>query len=72
VGVCDEAKDGVNDKPKDQSALGLLETCGQVNAGFKYVNSSVLLNGLKELWIEHRGEYYRLKVTSNDKLILTK
>ena len=31
-----------------------------------------LMQGTKEVIIEHRGEEYRLRVTSNSKLILTK
>ncbi len=36
------------------------------------VSSSDLLKGLRELIIEHAGEEYRLRLTSNGKLILTK
>jgi hemin uptake protein HemP len=36
------------------------------------VKSAALLEGARELLIEHRGEEYRLRITSNDKLILTK
>jgi hemin uptake protein HemP len=36
------------------------------------VKSALLLDGARELLIEHRGEEYRLRITSNDKLILTK
>ncbi len=31
-----------------------------------------LMQGTNEIIIEHRGEEYRLRVTSNSKLILTK
>ncbi|MBU8537631.1 hemin uptake protein HemP [Falsiroseomonas tokyonensis] len=36
------------------------------------VPSTELLRGARELLIEHHGEIYRLRLTSNDKLILTK
>jgi hemin uptake protein HemP len=36
------------------------------------VGSEVLLDGRRELIIEHRGQEYRLRHTQNDKLILTK
>lgn len=31
-----------------------------------------LLGGAREVIIQHRGEDYRLRLTSNDKLLLTK
>ena len=36
------------------------------------VASDELLQGRRELWIEHRGELYRLRVTSAGKLYMTK
>ena len=36
------------------------------------VASDDLLQGRRELWIEHRGELYRLRVTSAGKLYMTK
>lgn len=36
------------------------------------LDSQVLLNGQRELLIRHRGQLYRLKVTRQGKLILTK
>lgn len=36
------------------------------------VTSSELLGNARELIIEHAGEEYRLRITSNEKLILTK
>jgi hemin uptake protein HemP len=36
------------------------------------VTSEQLLQGRRELWIEHEGEIYRLRVTSRGKLYLTK
>jgi len=36
------------------------------------LNTSDLFVGETEIAIEHKGEEYRLRITSNDKLILTK
>ena len=36
------------------------------------VRSEELLKGRRELWIEHEGQLYRLRVTSRGKLYLTK
>ncbi|TAL74766.1 MAG: hemin uptake protein HemP [Rhodanobacter sp.] len=36
------------------------------------INSRVLLDGRRELVIRHRGSDYHLRLTRNDKLILTK
>lgn len=38
----------------------------------RVIPAAELLRGGRELWIEHRGERYRLTLTRNDKLILTK
>ena len=37
-----------------------------------YIDSHTLLQGTRELLIAHAGEEYRLRLTRNDKLILTK
>ncbi len=36
------------------------------------VSSAAILRGAREIAITHHGEVYRLRVTSNDRLILTK
>ena len=36
------------------------------------VNSLALLDGARELVIQHQGNEYHLRLTRNDKLILTK
>ncbi|WP_119166576.1 hemin uptake protein HemP [Algihabitans albus] len=36
------------------------------------IDSANLLAGAREILIEHKGETYRLRCTSNGKLILTK
>ncbi|MCU0841164.1 MAG: hemin uptake protein HemP [Thiobacillaceae bacterium] len=38
----------------------------------RVVEAARLLRGARELWIEHKGERYRLSLTRNEKLILTK
>ena len=53
-----------NDPPQDK-----IETAGSTTYS---VTSEALLNGHKELVIEHAGELYRLRITSKGKLILTK
>ncbi len=41
-------------------------------ASAQRVESNRLMSGARELVIEHAGQEYRLRVTRNDKLILTK
>jgi hemin uptake protein HemP len=36
------------------------------------IQASLLFQGSQEILIEHNGETYRLRITKNDKLILTK
>lgn len=36
------------------------------------LTSQTIFRGAREATIEHNGEVYRLRITSNDKLILTK
>jgi len=36
------------------------------------IDSQALLAGATQLWISHQGEWYRLQLTRNDKLILVK
>ena len=38
----------------------------------RYVSSQALLAGERELVIQHQGSEYHLRLTRNDKLILTK
>jgi hemin uptake protein HemP len=38
----------------------------------KRMSAAELFSGAKEIAIEHEGEEYRLRITSNGKLILTK
>ena len=41
-------------------------------AGTRHVSSHALLAGARELVIQHQGGEYHLRLTRNDKLILTK
>ena len=36
------------------------------------VSSEELMQGRRELWIDHHGELYRLRITRSGKLYLTK
>ena len=36
------------------------------------VDSQSIFQGLREIWIEHEGERYRLRITRRGKLILQK
>jgi len=40
--------------------------------GTRHVSSHALLGGARELVIQHQGGEYHLRLTRNDKLILTK
>lgn len=47
---------------------------GDIQAGDRplTISSAELLQGRREMWIEHEGQMYRLRVTSRGKLYLTK
>ncbi|OOG60375.1 hemin transporter [Rhodanobacter sp. C03] len=45
---------------------------GVATAGTRHVSSQSLLAGARELVIQHQGGEYHLRLTRNDKLILTK
>jgi hemin uptake protein HemP len=45
---------------------------GLPSAGLKVLTSAELLGPAREIAILHAGEVYRLRLTSNDRLILTK
>lgn len=42
------------------------------SAGLRRLPLEAILDGRREVIIQHRGEDYRLRLTSNDKLLLTK
>ncbi|MGO4707334.1 hemin uptake protein HemP [Microvirga sp. 2MCAF38] len=48
------------------------EAKGGKPANVKEVDVSTLIEGGREVVLVHRGERYRLRITANDKLILTK
>lgn len=53
-------------------ALPLLVSSTPAAAGTRHVSSQTLLDGARELVIQHQGSEYHLRLTRNDKLILTK
>ena len=56
-----------------QEPVSVPAIAGAVRAGaLKRIDSTRLLSGGRELVIEHAGQEYRLRLTRNDKLILTK
>ena len=57
----DDSNDGSGFDPMTAPSGGMLE-----------LDSADLFQGRTELLIRHRGEQYRLRVTRQDKLILTK
>lgn len=57
---------------KQHEKLGSSKTAKESMATVRIVSSEVLFAGAKELVIRHRGEDYRLRLTSQEKLILTK
>jgi len=48
------------------------EKCNKADSNMPAINSERLFAGQRTLLIKHRGEYYTLRITANDKLILTK
>lgn len=50
------------EQPAEASAIGALRRISAVE----------LFAGSREVIVEHEGQYYRLRITSNGKLILTK
>lgn len=60
-------------KPSDKSDAFASETrAGETSPARKRISSKDLFGSLRELVIEHVGEEYRLRITSQGKLILTK
>ncbi|MFO0812787.1 MAG: hemin uptake protein HemP [Gemmatales bacterium] len=43
-----------------------------LTASVMVVQSATLFHGQREVWIEHEGERYRLRITRRGKLILQK
>jgi hemin uptake protein HemP len=59
-------------KPRDTTQETPKTAGAQSPAGIRRVPVETLLGGAREVILEHRGEPYRLRVTANGKLILTK
>lgn len=53
-------------------ASGLPPPSAQVTGSSGVIQASRLFQGNQEILIDHKGETYRLRITKNDKLILTK
>lgn len=52
--------------------LSLRAVAAELPQGVRRVSSQLLLDGGRELVIQHAGNEYHLRLTRNDKLILTK
>ncbi|WP_407049783.1 hemin uptake protein HemP [Methyloraptor flagellatus] len=59
---------------RDDKAMETIEVpaAADASAGPPVVDAADLLGETRQILIAHRGEHYRLRITSNDKLILTK
>lgn len=53
-------------------AAGRVKVCRKCGVEQRHIDSACLFEGERELAIEHNGDVYRLSITRNDKLILTK
>ncbi|MHB1059273.1 MAG: hemin uptake protein HemP [Rhodanobacter sp.] len=49
-----------------------LQPSAPIAAAARHISSQSLLEGARELVIQHQGSEYHLRLTRNDKLILTK
>lgn len=63
---------GTSTRRESADVSGERRDGGKPYAECPRIASERLLGGLRELVIEHNGEAYHLRVTRNDKLILTK
>ncbi|MCZ8133374.1 MAG: hemin uptake protein HemP [Steroidobacteraceae bacterium] len=64
-------RDATTAQPPDAPApLRADESLGPLR--FRAIDSAALLGGARELCINHSGEIYRLRITRQNKLILTK
>jgi hemin uptake protein HemP len=59
-------------KPRETLQITHRSARAPAVAPLRRLTSEALLGGAREVILEHRGEQYRLRVTSNGKLILTK
>jgi hemin uptake protein HemP len=60
-----QATSSTNDRALNSSRPGIPDRA-------RIINSEDLLEGRRELWIEHGDDMYRLRRTSSGKLYLTK
>ena len=58
--------------PRSRPVLATLPAVASPGHGTRRVSSQWLLEGERELVIQHQGNEYHLRLTRNDKLILTK
>lgn len=58
--------------PDKRLKLTLQKSLSQQSENDQLVTSEMLMDGKRERQILHNGEYYRLTITKNNKLILTK
>ena len=58
--MCDNPPDAVNDRDANMETQPIL------------ISSQQLFSGRDEIWIEHQGERYRLRITKRGRLILQK
>lgn len=63
---------GTLDSPSGSTRPLSFESVGARLSATRRIASGSLLGGGKELVIEHAGQEYHLRLTRNDKLILTK
>lgn len=62
----------VTDAPRPLLAAHERRMAPVRNMPVRVIESQVLLDGSRELVIAHQGQSYHLRLTRNDKLILTK
>ena len=66
-----QARSSMRDSSQDPGEPAQNSSRDEINKRVR-TNSQNLLQGGRELLIAHAGEEYRLRLTRNDKLILTK
>lgn len=59
-------------EPPGEREVGRADPAPDRRAEVRSVESAALMHGARELVIRHGPDRYRLRVTANDKLILTK
>jgi hemin uptake protein HemP len=59
-------------KPPETGVARIAGRTREASQGRRVLRSEDLLQGQREVLLEHQGEYYTLRRTSSGKLILTK